>query len=72
MKMTNFLIYRACRVCNVHLQALKEEEEILIIKRQVHIDEMHENEHQQKQMEICGQGLEMKLRDQGQQMLTIA
>lgn len=48
-----------------HGQALKEEEEMLLDKRQVYVEELSENEHQQKQMEICGQGLEMKLRDQG-------
>ena len=46
-------------------QALKEEEEMLLQKRQIYIEEMNENEHLQKQMEICGQGLEMRLRDQG-------
>nr|AEY80352.1 MICAL class LIM protein ML27321b [Mnemiopsis leidyi] len=45
-------------------KALKEEEEMLLQKRQIYIEEMNENEHLQKQMEICGQGLEMRLRDQ--------
>ena len=38
---------------------------MLLQKRQIYLEEMSENEHLQKQMEICGQGLEMRLRDQG-------
>ena len=38
---------------------------MLLQKRQIYLEEMNENEHLQKQMEICGQGLEMRLRDQG-------
>lgn len=41
---------------------------MLLQKRQIYIEEMSENEHLQKQMEICGQGLEMRLRDQGMQI----
>ena len=52
-------------------QALKEEEEMLLQKRQIYIEEMNENEHLQKQMEICGQGLEMRLRDQGEFIFNI-
>ena len=47
------------------MQAMKEEEEMLMLKRQMYMEEMNENEHQQQQMELCGQGLELKLRDQG-------
>ena len=46
-------------------QALREEEEILKQKREQYEEELKENEHQQHQMELCGQGLEMKLREQG-------
>ena len=38
---------------------------MLLQKRQIYLEEMSENEHLQKQMEICGQGLEMRLHDQG-------
>ena len=50
---------------------MKEEEEMLLQKRQIYIEEMNENEHLQKQMEICGQGLEMRLRDQGQSLFIL-
>lgn len=65
------IIYESCTLVNFSryvvdiLQALKEEEEMLLQKRQIYLEEMNENEHLQKQMEICGQGLEMRLRDQG-------
>ena len=35
-------------------------------KREQYEEELKENEHQQHQMELCGQGLEMKLREQGE------